>query len=376
MINSKMSGKNDIQTQFSWIPPPSTVVTIRRKTKISQKSKNSEISKHNGEVANEEKIEHSKARFQSRNSYFRNENHLKEKDSYSCNGDGSSIDSQQEFQGERCKSSSEKQDEPVELIFEEAIQPQSVQVAESRMDFFIEEQSESNSITEDYSNGSWLSEVPSRKESSSEYYQIGKEVVNVGDMMKSRKKSEYNPSQKFLSLSFQNSGDSDEKGFTENIHEPQGAVHLKRLDPDKLEKSEQRCNLKDCDGQHKAVNEKKMKKLGKGGEEKQRNDLKRKKAEINNELIIEKDIVQKNDLEGHETSSSRKKSTFLQEDISIEPIDVQEILNRKKSTASFREKFLSMSFENNDNEENGEVNLESPRASRGGLYAKRISSKK
>ena len=373
-----MEGKNDIGTHFSWIPPPSTVITIRSKIKQCQKSKNCGISNRDGEVANEERIERNKARFQPRNSRFRNENHLKEKEkaSYILNRNDNSIDSRQECQEGRCNISSEKQEEPVEMIFEEAIQPQSVQVAESRIDLFIKEQSESSSISEDYSNCSWSSQVHRRKESGSEYYQIGKEVVDVGDMIKSRKKSEYNPSQKFLSLSFQNGGGSDEKSFIENMHELQGAVHLRRLDPDKLEQSEQQSDLKNCNEQHKATNEKKMKKLGKGGEEKKTKDLKRKKAEVNCGLSIEKEIAQKNGMERNEASRSRKKSTFIQEDINNEPIDVQEILNRKKSTASFREKFLSMSFETNDNEENGEDTLKSPKASRGGLYAKRVSSKK
>ena len=242
-----MDRKREIESYFSWVPPPSTVIIIRDAENQSIKLERSEKLRTDGRLLNETRKEIKQARHRSGDISLCNGNHLKEKEEAGphAHSDISSIDVKQGYEEDGYNNEQANPDEAPELILEERIEAASMQVAESGIDIdvLIDEQAESIVVTEDNPSSGLPAQEPTRKCSDSEYYRVGREAVDVSNLMKSRKKSEFNPSQKFLSFSLQNDGDFDEEDNEGSVSDL-GAVYLKRLDPDKVEKLSQRERIK------------------------------------------------------------------------------------------------------------------------------------
>lgn len=368
-VKSIMNAEREIARHFSWIPPPLTVMRVTEKAFRNQKSKKPN---QRGRLADEriryEDIASNETRrkFKDKNREIYNENNYREINDMSKN-----IDAKHENAG---KQGETKQgvDEP--MICEEVISVESINLAEMAPDIFDEENISEEEEEVRNSNGN---EMPIgaqiRKESNSEHYQIEGKAINVDNLMRSRKKSEFNPSQKFLSFSFQNDGNEYDE-ISKN-----GAMYLKRINSDELKEGADRYGKEkgESSKSNKKVKEKKeerkyVKKEEKSGRKEEKvNDKRRKNGVVlkHNGIALEEDHLLKQE-EKRNMNAKRRKSVFTHEEIGSEPVDVNDIMNRRKSTASYKEKFLSMSFEGNDG------NSTPYTSKHGGLYAKRIADVK
>ena len=386
-----MNRQREIENHFSWLPPPATVIKLRDKNSWPQNSKQNDKFGSLEQLANHERTFNprkeanhwpsSRESPQDKNEEGRN--------AARPNGDRLIDGVMQEEEKKRHKYTSEleKPKESPKLIVEEEVELKSVKNAESAIFLFADEELDTAEEDHNCPDSGHALQVSTRKFSGSEHYHVGKNEVDVDNLMRSRKKSEFHPSQKFLSLSFQNYGEIDEEDGDENANDA-GAVYLKRLDPGKFEKQNQNNKARKDkkkekekipeSEKEKRKMEKREEKQRKEFEKQQRRESKRKNREErkNNNLFVEGDKTQGNSFDGNKMVwEIRKKSVFTSEDIDRGPVDVEEILNRKKSTASHKEKFLSMSFEKHDHFEDGKRSTSPPLNSRGGLYAKRIANK-
>eukprot|EP00795_Rhopilema_esculentum_P006031 gene6031-11405_t len=171
---------------------------------------------------------------------------------------------------------------------------------------------------------------------------VGKKPVDVNSLMKSRKKSEFNPTPKFLSLSYQN-------GIEDNASDAgKGALYAKRFYHD--EETDK----------HKVLKTSRVGSKKKGFLFKKRRDPTPSLQPVGSTNEVDSD-------QGMETNSinPRRKSVYLQEDIREQPVDIDDLFTRKKSRENRHDQFVSICYEST--ERMGE------RARSGGLYAKKLS---
>ena len=375
-----MDRRREIEKYFSWLPPPSTVITVKttdnRSHKLEKVVKLRTINQLESEGRKQEN-------YRLRN-LFR-ESYPKEKELFNTppHRDVSSIELRQGDKRDRYREESVQTLETPTLRREETTKVERIQGAENGIDKLTEELIESRTLFEVYPDVDSTDKLPTRKDSGSEHYRIGRQAVDVGKLMKSRKKSELNPSQKFLSFSFQNDASYDAGINDESIESMSdlGAVYLKRLDPEALEKKDQQQtstaeHLKDKkeNGHGKSEQNEEKFKTGLKKEQKTASEKISTDGRITEEL--DKEGVLQNEADKSEAPVARRKSVFIQDDINSEPLDVQEILNRKKSTASFKEKFLSLSVEKQVDHRVSNKTVPNPMTPHGGFYAKRISNRK
>ena len=375
-----MDRRREIEKYFSWLPPPSTVITVKttdnRSHKLEKVVKLRTINQLESEGRKQEN-------YRLRN-LFR-ESYPKEKELFNTppHRDVSSIELRQGDKRDRYREESVQTLETPTLRREETTKVERIQGAENGIDKLTEELIESRTLFEVYPDVDSTDKLPTRKDSGSEHYRIGRQAVDVGKLMKSRKKSELNPSQKFLSFSFQNDASYDAGINDESIESMSdlGAVYLKRLDPEALENKDQQQtstaeHLKDKkeNGHGKSEQNEEKFKTGLKKEQKTASEKISTDGRITEEL--DKEGVLQNEADKSEAPVVRRKSVFIQDDINSEPLDVQEILNRKKSTASFKEKFLSLSVEKQVDHRVSNKTVPNPMTPHGGFYAKRISNRK
>ena len=171
---------------------------------------------------------------------------------------------------------------------------------------------------------------------------VGKKPVDVNSLMKSRKKSEFNPTPKFLSLSYQN----DMEDITSDAGK--GALYAKRFYHD------------DETDNDKVLRTSRVGSKKKGFLFKKRRDPAASLQPVSSTNEVDSD-------QGMETNSinPRRKSVYLQEDVREQPVDIDDLFKRKQSRENRHDQFVSISYEST--ERMGE------RARSGGLYAKKVS---
>lgn len=377
----------EIEGHFSWIPPPLTVIKLKEKynrfekwerSPATNRPNDAKFRREENVVDEAKQVENARERLGERN-----------EERFKSNGDAYQDEMDADCRESQCHQELIKHGNGTEkCIIEEEVRSEWVPMPESGFEFSFPE--DFNDDDHDGVNGAHGEEeeeeegkmganrdmkLSFRKKSGSEHYRIGRKAVNVDDLMKSRKISEIHPSQKFLSFSFQNNDEMVNEGTSDA-----GVMYLKRLDEEKAN------GLSEC-GEEKEWNKsekkkqkdkrnKEMRKMAKREHKKKKlqqinsNGSVKMNGGRNESIIVVEEAGNFEDIQKEGMIANRKKHVFTQEDINSEPIDVDDVLNRKKSTTSYKEKFLSISFERSENMVKEEV------TPRGGLYGKTIGHRR
>ena len=197
-----------------------------------------------------------------------------------------------------------------------------------------------------------LAEEFARRKSVFAFQNIGKNAVDVENMLKSRKESESNPSSKFLTMSFQNNEENGDKGDTVQ----DGVMYAKTVKPKEcMQSGSQATKIEERQQLHLLSS-----------------DSWQTKATIDNKDSVESEI-DPNSLTWRKLANdfARRKSVFAFDNIGKTAVDVEQMLkSRKESEDGPSSKFLTMSFQNSEGGEN-----EGDTVPDGVMYAKTVKPK-